>query len=74
MKITPNLFEAYLKCPTKCFLQARGETAAGNAYADWLGAQNASYRCEQSQRLTHGATSDKCVTGLRAAGNLKSAK
>jgi hypothetical protein len=74
MKITPDLFEAYLKCPTKCFLRALGETAAGNAYADWVRTQNASYRSEESQRLTQGAASDECIIGLRDAGNLKSAK
>src|SRR6516225_9353241 len=74
MKITPDLFEAYLKCPTKCCLWAVGETAAGNAYADWVRTQNASYRSEESRRLTQGARSDECVIGPRAAGNLKTAK
>ncbi len=74
MTITPYLYEAYLKCPTKCFLRALGEIATGNAYADWVRTQNASYRSEGSQRLTQGATRDECVIGPRAAGNVKSAK
>lgn len=74
MRITADLFEAYVKCPTKCFLQALGETAPGNAYADWVRTENASYRREENQRLTQGASSDECVIGLRAAGNLKSAR
>ena len=48
MTITPYLYEAYLKCPTKCFLRALGEIATGNAYADWVRTQNASYRMNVS--------------------------
>jgi predicted RecB family nuclease len=51
MAITPHLFEAYLKCPTKCWLRFTGEEGSGNAYADWLRAQNESYRNEGSRRL-----------------------
>jgi hypothetical protein len=39
MPITSNLFEAYLKCPTKCFLRSRGETGTENSYANWVRAQ-----------------------------------
>jgi len=46
MTITPHLFEAYLKCPTKCFLRSLGETGAGNPYADWVCAQNTFFRRE----------------------------
>ncbi len=51
MKITADLFHAYLKCPTKCWLRATGEPASGNEYADWLKAQNNSYRETGTQRL-----------------------
>jgi hypothetical protein len=44
MKITPGLFEAYLKCPTKCWLRATGERSAGNIYSEWVKEQNDSYR------------------------------
>jgi hypothetical protein len=74
MTVTSYLFEAYLKCPTKCFLWAVGETAAGNAYADWVRTRNASYRSEESRRLTQGARLDEFVIGPRAAGTLRSAK
>ncbi len=74
MTVTSRLFEAYLKCPTKCFLRAAGETATGNAYAEWAWAQNASYRSEESQRLTQGAKSGECAIRPRAPGNLKFAK
>ncbi|HTS05270.1 MAG TPA: TM0106 family RecB-like putative nuclease [Candidatus Eisenbacteria bacterium] len=74
MKITPELFEAYLKCPTKCFLLAHGETAPGNTYTDWVRTQIADYRSEASQRLTAGATPGECVIGPRAGEKLKFAK
>jgi hypothetical protein len=31
MIINPQLFEAYLKCSTKCYLKSLGETGTGNA-------------------------------------------
>jgi hypothetical protein len=36
MVITTDLVEAFLKCPTKCFLRSRAEVANVNAYADWV--------------------------------------
>ncbi len=51
MKITPDLFAAFLKCPTKCWLRANGEPASGNTYAEWFKTQNDTYRETQSQRL-----------------------
>ena len=33
MTITPHLFAAYLKCPTKCWLRSTGVSASGNVYA-----------------------------------------
>ena len=51
MKITPHLFEAHLKCPTKCWLRAVGEPPSGNAYAEWVQAQDESYRITETERL-----------------------
>lgn len=42
MKITLSLFEAHLKCPTKCWLRSNGEPTAGNAYAEWVQTQSES--------------------------------
>jgi hypothetical protein len=39
MTVTPSLFEAYLKCPTKCFLRWLNETSTGNECADFDRAQ-----------------------------------
>ena len=54
--ITISLFDAGLKCMTKCFLRSQGETGAGNGYADWVMSQIESYREEGIKRLIAGAT------------------
>ena len=74
MTVTSRLFEAYLKCPTKCFLWSRGETGEGNAYADWVKVQKISYRSEGIRRLKDEVASNECVTGPLDGKDLKSAK
>jgi hypothetical protein len=61
--ITSHLFEAYLKCHTKCFLLSLGETGTGNGYSDWVQAQQASYRSEEINRLTQEAAQNQHVIG-----------
>ncbi len=51
MEITSDLFHAYLKCCTKCWLRATTEPAAENDYVKWLKAQNQSYRAAGVARL-----------------------
>jgi hypothetical protein len=51
MKITPDLFHAYLKCPTKCWLRATNELATENDYPKWVKARNNSYRAAEVARL-----------------------
>ena len=51
MKITLDVFEAYLKCSTKCWLRATNEPSAGGIYPEWVKAQNDSYRVSETQRL-----------------------
>ena len=51
MIITPSFFEAFLKCPTKCWLRFSGEPNAGNDYAAWAQSQNESYRAAAVSRL-----------------------
>jgi hypothetical protein len=62
MTVTSNLFEAYLQCPTKCFLLAIGETETGNEYADWVQTQKDAYQREGSRHLAQGLAPDECVT------------
>ena len=48
--ISSHLFEAYLECPTKCWLRAQNERSTGNVYADWARSQNESYRKKWLER------------------------
>ena len=73
MKISPDLFHAHLKCPTKCWLRAAGEVATGNAYADWVKTQDESYRLKESARLA-AELSNGDVAISPESENLKSAK
>jgi len=54
MTITVDLVEAFLKCPTKCFLRSGGEAGTGNAYAAWLQTKNNAFRIEGTKRLVAG--------------------
>jgi predicted RecB family nuclease len=47
MIITSHSFDAYLKCPTKCWLRSRAELSAENGYADSVCAENEAYRAER---------------------------
>lgn len=49
--ITSRLFEAYLACPTKCYLQSKGEVATGSEFVMWQATLNKSYRFVGIQRL-----------------------
>ena len=51
MTITPHIFEAYLKCPMKCWLLATGKHLIGNTYAEWVQTQTDSYRMAEAKRL-----------------------
>ena len=70
--MTSDLFEAYLKCPTKCYLRSGGQVGAGNAYADWVREQNDAYRKEAVQRLVTAA-GDGVIATTPGAENLKTA-
>ena len=70
MKITPHLFEAFLKCPAKCWLRAANETPAGNAYAQWSAERSDAFRTEGIKRLVAEARDDECAVAP-AAENLK---
>src|SRR5229473_169147 len=51
MKLTSPLFDAFLKCPTKCYLRSLGEAGTGNAYATWVQTQTESYRSAEVEQL-----------------------
>ena len=74
MKITPDLFEAFLKCPTKCWLRSQREPSTGNKYPDWVRTQNEAYRIEGVRRLITNISPDEWVTSPSETENLKTAK
>jgi len=61
MRITPELFSAFLLCPTKCWLKSIGEHGTGNAYAEWVEAQNESYRVGAVERLCKTRPPGECM-------------
>ena len=61
--VTSELFEAYLACPTKCFLRFTGEVATGNSIATWNHTWSESYRHDGIRRLT---ADDPQIFGLLA--------
>src|SRR5216684_2284005 len=63
MPITSRLFEAYLKCPTKCFLRSLGETGTQNTYANWVKEQYLSYSSEGIKQLVKSFAEDEVITG-----------
>ena len=67
MKITHDLFAAYLKCPTKCWLRSRGEAGEGNEYADWVRTECESYRDTNAKRVIEGIPeNERAISPLTA--------
>jgi predicted RecB family nuclease len=62
MTITPHLFHAFLKCPTKCWLRSSGEIPTGNVYAEWVQHQNECYRENEIARLLSETPQDECAS------------
>jgi predicted RecB family nuclease len=73
MRISSDLFNAFLKCPTKCWLRAAGEPASGNSYTEWARSQNRSYHVTEIQRLL-SQTAKGEVAVSPPPENLKAAK
>jgi predicted RecB family nuclease len=74
LKMTSHLFETFLKCSTKCYLRSIGEAGSGNAYAEWLQAQNDAYRGEATKRLTAELPAAEVMVAPPATEDLRSAK
>ena len=51
MTISSYIFEAFFKCPMKCWLRATNERPTGNAYAEWLQTESDSYGIAGSPQL-----------------------
>jgi len=61
MKITPDLFEAFLNCPTKCWLKAADEPTPSSTYGEWVLAHNESFRLFATQRFLSVHPKGHCV-------------
>jgi predicted RecB family nuclease len=73
-KISVSIFEAALRCMTKCFLRSRGEAGIANGYAGWVMRQIESYRKDGVERLAAGVGRDDCVIGWSGMENPKASK
>src|SRR5260370_25079617 len=73
MKVSADVFEAFMKCSTKCWLRAVGEPTSGTAYAEWVRSQNESYRADAAKRLIADVPATECDI-VPGAGNLKTAE
>jgi predicted RecB family nuclease len=62
MITSPQLFESYLQCPTKCWLRSRSEPHAGNSYADWVSVRNWTYLQDGLKRLLTKFPDSDCAT------------
>jgi len=74
IRITSQLFDAFLKCPTKCSLQSRGEAGQRNSFAEWARTHEQAYLDKYIEDVTRNATSDEYVLGPAIIGDLKTAK
>ena len=73
MTVSSQLFEAFLECPTKCWLRSRAEPAARNTYADWARARNETYYQESIKRLFSRFPVGGSVTGAPVPKSLTDA-
>jgi hypothetical protein len=73
MKVSADVFEAFMNCATKCWLRAFGEPASGNAYAEWVNSQKESYRADAATILMADVPASECDV-VSSAENLKTAK
>ena len=73
MRITSPIFDAFLKCATKCHLRSLGETGSGNEYAEWVRGRDESYQREAVRALQEAVPETERVVAPPATENLKTA-
>jgi predicted RecB family nuclease len=74
MRITSQLFDAFLKCATKCHLRSLGEIGSGNEYAEWVHGRDESYQHEAARALQEAVPDTERVVAPPATENLKAAR
>ncbi len=71
MIASPQLFENFLQCSTKCWLHSRAEPPEGNSYADWVSGRNKTYLQDGLKRLLARFPESDCATAPPIAKNPK---
>src|ERR1035438_1879425 len=61
MTIAAHLLEAYIKCPSKCWLRSNGEPITDNRSTQWAQAQNEAYLASGLQRLLSEIRPEECI-------------
>ena len=74
MRITSPLFDAFLKCATKCHLRSLGESGSGNEYAEWVRDRDESYQRDAARALQGAVPETERVVPPPATESLKAAK
>jgi hypothetical protein len=74
MRINSPIFDAFLKCATKCHLRSLGEIGSGNEYAEWVCGRDESYQREAARRLQDAVLETERVVAPPATESLKAAK
>ncbi len=67
--LTSQLFNAFLDCPTKCFLRSRHVVSDANAYAEWVRRREQLYVNEYVQHLADGGQNEM-VTADAITGDI----
>src|ERR1035438_9854780 len=73
MRITSLLFDAFLKCATKCHLRSLGEIGTGNEYAEWVRSQEESSQREAARALQEAVPETERVVAPPATETLTAA-
>jgi hypothetical protein len=73
MTIALELLEAYVKCPTRCWLISKREPISDNGHAQWVQARNEAYLASGVQRLLSETPHAECIISP-SADKLKTGK
>ena len=73
MVISSPIFEAYLKCPSKCWFLFLDEKGDGNIYSDFFRKRNNAFRAAGIERLMAKIQPSECVVKPSVSVNIKTA-
>jgi hypothetical protein len=73
MIISAPIFEAYLKCPSKCWFLFFDKEGDANIYSDFIRNQNNAYRAAGIERLIVKIQPSECVIKPSVPLNIKTA-